>query len=218
MRKYFNIFEIKKRKGQAFAELSIMMAVLLVLVFGAIEFAKMISMSTRMAAVAREAGRTINAQDYDPDQMDDAFGVITNMVFPANLQTEGRVIVSIVQRVAGSSTSTFITTPSDTNRDYLIISDRFYYPYSGTNTRMPATNSAVTSWLTKLPETFDNGLTNTSRRYVAFSNNVGIVPLEMLLPSGKTAVVEVYYTNRLNTPIRELGVNIPAYMYDVAAF
>lgn len=218
MKKIQKNWNFKNRKGQAFAELAVMAAVLLVLVFGVIELAKMISMSTRMASVAREAGRTVNAQEYDPDQIDDAFGVVTNMVYPANMQTDGRVIISFVQRVAGSKINFFTTTPSDTNRDYLVVIDRFYYPYSGTNTRIASTNDTRTSWTTKLPVTFDNSQTGTNRRYVPFSNNVGPVPLNMLLPTSTTAVVEVFYTNRILTPLRGLGVNLPPYMYDVATF
>jgi hypothetical protein len=140
------------------------------------------------------------------------------MIAPANLESEGRVIVSFIYRAAGSLPDFFTSTPADTNRDYLVILDRFYYPYSGSDPRTPA-STYVTNWKTKLPEVFDNGTTNAStRRYIAFSNNVGPVTLDLLLPACKTAVVEVYHTNNVVAPIRAFGVDVPEYLYDVAAF
>lgn len=208
----------KFSRGQAFAELSIMMSVLLVLVFGSIEFGRMISMSNRLTAVAREAGRMINAQEYDSDQITNVFAVATNMIAPGDLAAEGRMIISFVQRVPGSRTDIFLTPPADTNRDYLIITDRFYYPYVGSDPRSPAANSK-TNWKTHLPEVFDNGQTNVaSRLYTPFSNNVGPITLEMLLSTGQTAVVEVYYSNTVAAPLTNLGINVPTYLYTTASF
>lgn len=211
-------FSKRFNRGQAFAELSIIMAVLLVLVFGAIEFGKMISMSNRLTAVAREAGRMINAQEYDADQITNVFAVSTNMIAPGDLATQGRMIISFVQRVPGARTDIFLTAPADTNRDYLIITDRFFYPYSGSDPRTPAADSK-TNWETRLPVTFDNGQTSVDTRlYIPFSNNVGPVTLEMLLSTGQTAVVEVYYSNNVSAPLTNLGVNVPTYLYTTASF
>ncbi|MFZ5805824.1 MAG: TadE/TadG family type IV pilus assembly protein [Verrucomicrobiota bacterium] len=208
----------KYNRGQAFAELSLIMAVLLVLVFGGLEFAKMISMSNRLTAVAREAGRMINAQEYDSDQITNVFGVATNMIAPGDLANQGRMIVSFVERVSGARTDIFVSPPTDTNRDYLIITDRFYYPYSGTDPRTPASNN-MTNWMTHLPQAFDNGMTNVDDRlYIPFSNNVGPVTLEMLLSTGKTAVVEVFYSNNVTAPLTNLGINVPTYLYTTASF
>lgn len=210
-------FSKKINRGQAFAELSIMMAVLLVLVFGSIEFGKMISMSNRLTAVAREAGRMLNAQEYDANEIPDVFSIATNMIAPGDLEAQGRMIVSFVQRIPGSRTDIFLTQPADTNRDYLIITDRFFYPNSG-DIRVAASNS-MTNWKTQLPETFDNGQTSVDQRlYIPFSNNVGPVTLEMLLSTGQTAVVEVYYSNNVTAPLTALGVNVPDYLYTSASF
>lgn len=194
------------QKGQAFAELSIILFVLCLLVFGAIEFGRMISLSSRMASVAREGGRMVNALEYDSTQMNSVFQVAQGMIQPANLATGGKIIVSFVQRVPGNSTNLSVASTNDV----LIITDRFYYPNTG-NTRVLA--ASAPSWPTTLPTAY----TNASGKYIPFQQ-VGRVTLNLLQVNGMTSVVEVFHTNTALSFLQNFGVSIPTYLYDAGVF
>jgi Flp pilus assembly protein TadG len=207
-------------RGQSFVEFSIVILVLCVLVFGVIEFARMISMTSRIATVAREVARTINSTDYDTTQVASAFNIATNMMTPGNLTTEGRVIVTFIEKVAGTATNILSTShpnyAGNTN-DYLIMKERHFYPYSGSTTN-PVTNDWRVSLESRLGNDMHNGLSGTSRRYTPYLNTVGSVSTGMLAVGGKTVVVEVFYTNNLSIYLGGLGIKTPAFLYDTVAF
>jgi len=201
----------RKKCGQALAEFSVIALVMVILAFGIMEFGRMISLSVRMASVCREVGRTFYANEYDTNTIDDIFTVATNMIAPGNLQSNGKMIVTIVERVSGNST--FLTDTNNSN-DVLVITNRFFYPYTG-NPSVAASNSPA--WPTRLPTTYSS-VVGADTKLIPFTNNVGPVSLNMLQLNGKTAVVEVFHTNSTVAPINNLGVNVQPYLYDISAF
>lgn len=205
-----NILLHRRQRGQAFVELCVIMLLLVVLVWGSLELAKVISLTTRVSSVSREAGRMIYAENYDTNIMDDVFNVATNMIAPGNLQSNGKIIISLVQRVPGTYSN--LTTTNNTN-DVLIIYDRYYYPYaSSSNMRSPASNAP--NWATRLPATFSNA----SSKYIPFSNNEIPVAKESMKQYDKMSIVEVFHTNQILTPVNSWGLNIAPYLYDRSAF
>lgn len=200
-------------RGQAFVELALVMIVLILIAIGGISMAQMLSTTQRMASVARETGRQISAFDYDTNNMYDVFRMATNMVYPSQFNSDGKIVVSFVKRVAGNDVNNATTSSNDVIR----IIGKFYYPSAGgTNlqTLDPlAPNNIV--WPSNIPEPY----TNSSGLYLVYTNNVGPVTLDMLQLGSTTAViVEVFYTNRFSNVIRNLGVNPTPYVYEVSVF
>ena len=192
-------------------EFAIIVVVLGLMALGVVDFGRMISLSNRVAAVARESGRMIYAMNYSTatNDLDAVFDVATNMIAPGNLNTNGKVIINFVQRVPGNLS---ILSATNNTNDVLIITNRFFFPYSGTNFSQAATNAP--NWNSRLPASFTNG----SGKFIPFTNNELPVTVEMLKPYDKTSVVEVYHTNHLITPVGALGVSLPTFLYEMAVF
>jgi Flp pilus assembly protein TadG len=211
--KFLNSFKSKEERAQAFVELCLLTTLMIVLAFGAVEFGNMISLSTRMASVTREASRMLNSDDYETNTITNVFNVVTNMIYPSDLRSNGKVIVTLVQRLSGTSTNLATNDPSyaGSNRDYIVITDRFYYPNTG-NPKVQATNAPA--WNTLLP----TNITNGSGKYIPYTNSIGGVNKEMLLLQGKAAVVEVFHTNKLVAPLNTLGFQLRTYLYDRSSF
>ena len=213
---------IGSKRGQSFVELGIIILVLCVLVFGVVEFARMISMTSRIATVAREVARTINSTDYDGTQVSSAFQIATNMMSPGNLTTDGRIIVTFLEKVAGTDTDTLLTSHNNyttigAGADYLIMTERHYFPYNGSTTNA-VTNDWRASLNSRLGNDMHNGAAGTNRRYVPYPYQVGPVPIGMLAVGGKTVVVEVFYSNNMAIDLGVLGIKTPACLYDSVAF
>lgn len=196
----------KGTSGQALIELSLCMVVLVLLVFGSLEYGRKVSLATRMATVAREAGRQLAADSYESDAVPDVFNVCTNMIAPSDLENNGRVIISVIERVAGDD-SRLSSSQAD---DALIIRTRYYYPNTGSITTAA---SSGPDWDSHLPLTWMSG-----EDYLPF-DEVGPVALEMLARGKKTAVVEVFHTNDYIFNIESfLNINVADYLYESAAF
>jgi Flp pilus assembly protein TadG len=195
-------------RGQAFVELGIMVVIFMMMAFGAIEFGRMISLSNKVAAVARESGRMIYAQNYDTNLMTNVFNIATNMIYPGDLRNHGKMIISYVMRVHGTDTN--LTVTNNTN-DVLIITNRFYYPY-GADITVAASNAP--SWTSHLPSTFSNA----SGKYIPFTNNELPLPVQAGRLYGVVSVVEVFHTNSLLTPVTNIGINVPPYLYEMSLF
>jgi hypothetical protein len=143
-----------------------------------------------------------------PQDLAAIFGVATNMISPGDLNNNGQIIINYVQRVPG--TNAMLSSTNNTN-DVLIISSRFFYPPSGTNYTELAAQAP--NWQSKLPAV----RTNSSGKFIPFTNNELPVAVEMLKPYDRTSVVEVYHTNSMMTPLGAL-MNIPVFLYELAVF
>jgi|GEM_PF-5916960 len=205
------------RSGQAFVELSLVIIVLVLIGIGAISMAQMLSTTQRMASVAREVGRQIAAYDYDTNDMVDVLKMATNIIYPANFGSEGKIVISFVQRVAATDSSDDNSSlPAHYSNDVIRVNYKFYYPYASSNLQaLGSTAPNNTLWHSDIPEP----ITNSSGKYYVFTNNVGPVKLDMLQSASPICVVvEVFYTNRFSSVIRNLGVNPAPYVYEVSVF
>ena len=87
------------KKGQATLELAVCLIVLVIFVYGIIQFAHMISIWTRLAAVAREGGRAHVALSYDPvTYPTDAFTIMEDMIQPGKITDNGGMCFTIIRR------------------------------------------------------------------------------------------------------------------------
>lgn len=197
-----NEFKMRRSRGQAFVELVLVMIVMLLIVFGALQIAKMVSQTQEMASVAREVGRQLASGQYNTNDVPKVLEVATNMISTGGFETNGKIIISFIRRVSGTDTDN--DDVSNTN-DVLRIQHQFIFP----STNAPDWDSRLTT----IP------ITNGIGKYHVWPDKIGDIHVYMLPLTGSyLAYVEVFYTNVMPQAIRNLGVNADPFIYEKCAF
>lgn len=184
----FSRWEKRGNRGQAVVELAIIVVVLLIIVLGVIDFGRLISLQVRMASVAREAGRSYVADD---DLIDtgvaptDIYNRVVTMVAPSELDTDGIVIFSILERIDPRDDTDY-SDPDTYDDDYIEVVVQHKYDPSGKN------------WNTKV-----GAVGAKVSRYPASDSDV--LPLDMLRISQRTVAVEIFHEKIFLTPVQDIA-------------
>ncbi len=99
-----------KSTGQATVEFAACLVVMVIFVYGLVQFSHMVSIWTRLAAVAREGGRSHVSLNYGPTESPtEVFTIMEDMVRPGKIDQNGAICVSIIRREGnGSSTDKMV--------------------------------------------------------------------------------------------------------------
>ncbi|NJK92588.1 MAG: hypothetical protein HC904_12625 [Blastochloris sp.] len=191
-------------------EFAILFTVLTLITMGVIEFARVVSLSLRLASSVREAGRIVVAQEITPDPtLDDdeneeqltkrlngqVYTAVKNMVAPADLPNRGRLIFTFISRQRDNTTG---------STDHPIIIDMKRSISFGA-TGMPGS---------KIP--YDEGTLNGAP---VWRVRESFIDQDSLKIGEKTVIVEIYHKTDFNPALQGLleVMNIQT-LYDRAMF
>jgi len=109
------------KKGQATIELALCLIIMVIFVYGLVQFSHMVSIWTRLAAVAREGGRSYVALNYDAATYPaEAFTIMEDMIRPGKIAENGGMCFTVIRR-SGTGIST----------DKLVVVSKYYKNASG---------------------------------------------------------------------------------------
>lgn len=175
-------------RGQAIVELSIIVVVLLFIVLAVVDFGRLISLQIRMASVAREAGRSYVADDdliSSGSAPTDIYNRVVSMVAPSELDTDGVVIFSILERIDPEDDTDY-SDPDTYDDDYIEVVVQHKYDPSGK------------SWKTMVGAVGAKVARNPG-------SDSDVLPLDMLRISQRTVAVEIYHEKVFLTPVRSIA-------------
>jgi hypothetical protein len=216
----------RKRRGQAFVEFGIMLGLMVFLASAAFEVSRYVSMSVRIASTCREAGRLFVSLEIEPDanktkaqnQTDLYSSINTNvygltdtdgiraMVYPSDINAQGKVIVSIIIR-QDPNNDTVYTTPSTYDDDYIQVEYQFVFPSRASTGTRAAWISKVGAADRKIDSNHDG-----------FATLPGGLALDSLRVGERTVFVEIYHTVETIFPASALKSADLDYIYDKAVF
>lgn len=185
-----------RSRGQALAEFVMIIGVLLLLVFGVVDLGRIISQSTRISSLTREAARIYILNDYTPTQAPDA--VYNDNIKPVFNQIESNlphlVIFTILQRKDNPGGP---ATPTNKSDDKIQVIARHSY---SAGTQEP-------EWSSKL---------KAVNQYLDATH---VVNTDMLQVAETTVAVEIYTKYTSLTPLSGLMASTGyKSLYDVAYY
>lgn len=188
-------------KGQAALELAAISVLLMILVFATIDIGRMVSLSVRMASVAREGGRTYEAMEMEADQApNEIYNRMVSMLEPSEIQSRGQVVFSVLRRIDANDDTDY-SDPDSYDDDYIEVEYQYMY-YPGDEPSWDSRIGAVESRVAHHPAQEDD-----------------IMPLNMLRIGQTTICVEIFHLPTYITPIdRFLDMAKTDPLYDRAIF
>ncbi len=206
------------KRGQAAMELSILVIVLALIVFAAIELGLDCSLSLRMAATAREGGRLIISNNITPDPTlstssnsanlstqlsTTVYADIDNMTQPADIPNKGRVIISYLIRSDPSNNTNYNDATTQTD-DYIQLDYQFIFPASST-----------VSVSSKIPTSSFTDVNSKTVQKVDSS----FLPLNALRVGERTVVIEIFHQTGLLPGVANLmKLTGFQYLYEYAMY
>lgn len=190
-------------RGASIVELALVLPLLLMIALGVFEFGRIISLELRLASAAREIGRMVvrndviapdPAKDYgeNKSEMQGALNsnvfntnTIGQMVNPSEIETKGKVIISVLRRVTADGTviRTKNTSSNNEDEDYILLEYQFFYPASAVS-KYPEWTSAF--GITPGPGPNDKGDNVTER-------DPKLIPVKALRLGERTVGVELFH-------------------------
>jgi len=180
---YYYFCSAKQRRGQAAVELAVVATLLMLLVFATIDIGRMVSLSVRMASVAREGGRTYQAMEMENDRApDEIYDRMKSMLEPSRIEEKGQITFSVLKR-SDPNNDTEYDDPDSFEDDFIFIEYQYdYFPVETPN------------WTSKIGE-----VGTQVAHYPAQAND--IMPLQMLRIGQTTICVEIFHLPTYLTPI-----------------
>jgi len=189
---------LKDTRGQSVVEMAVVLPLLLIVVLGVIEVSYALLDQHVVTKLTREGSNLISRET----SLADAVNALKSMSGrPVNLNTNSKVIFSVVRR--GSTTGT-------NNFDKDILYQRYEYgAIAGT--------SAIS---TRGAGSYGTGPEYEANNADGDSNlQVTNLPAGIVLSTGGTLyITEIFTTHELITPFDKFGVSVPKTLYSIAYF
>ena len=189
---------VRSCRGQSLVEFALVLPVLLLVVLGVVEVGHLLVDQHVVTRLTRE-GSNLISRDVS---LQDAVTALKNMSTPpVSLDTNSRVILSVVKRGGTAGTA---------NYDKLVLYQRYAY---GALAAQSALQTSGTGTFGGAPDYIAaNSDTDTRLQLTNVSNDLVTVKGEMVY------VTEIFATHSTITPVFRFGVTVPGTLYSIAYF